>query len=475
MTITTRDLRILRAAEARMMEQEARVERIRALAFDRQLAVMDDTARLKAVLCTRRSGKSMTVGLATCLAMENNPGASCLVIGLTRESIKRIYWKDVLHVINDAARLGYTFNRSELSMRAPNGAVCYFVGVDTSEDEKRKILGQKFAEVWCDEAGEYRINLGELVYQTLKPAVSDYRGCIGLAGTPDDFLGPADDPYLFYAVTRDGYDTDGDKRHGGWSPHRWSAFDNPHMAETHGRELDEIERLRPEFKRTTKYLTHYLGKWPNVSDQLVYKYSDKANGIDQAPECTEFVIACDLGLRDATSFVVLGWRKHDPNLYVLHASKKTGMHFGEVTDQIKTLKGSYRTERVVIDGANAQGVDHMRRVYGLPMEPAEKHGKPTYIGMMNTDIQMGRIQVVRSTCEPLITEWRSLEWDRRDPRKEDAAGENHCADAALYGWRKARNYLWTPETPKVDPHSEEAFDRHMLRNAGKPAKRRHML
>src|SRR5687767_10249922 len=108
-------------------------------------------------------------------------------------------------------------------MRTPNKTVCYFVGADTSEDEKRKLLGQKFKKAWCDESGEYRINLRDLVYQTLKPAVSDYRGQIGLTGTPDDFLGPADEPYLFYAVTRDGYDPKTDKHDSGWSVHRWSA------------------------------------------------------------------------------------------------------------------------------------------------------------------------------------------------------------------------------------------------------------
>jgi hypothetical protein len=193
-----------------------------------------------------------------------------------------------------------------------------------------KILGQKFAKVWADEAGEYRIDLRDLVYQTLKPAVSDYRGSIGLTGTPDDFLGPVDEPYLFYAVTRDEYDPADDKRDGGWSTHRWSAFDNPYMAAAHRRELDDIEEKRPAFKLTTQYLTHYLGKWPSVSDRLVYKYAPARNDIAQAPECASFVVACDLGFNDATAFVVLGWRPHDANLYVLRAAKLTELDFDQV-------------------------------------------------------------------------------------------------------------------------------------------------
>jgi hypothetical protein len=475
--LTYRELRILRAADAAERERSGRIARIRALAFDKQLAVMDDPSPLISILCTRRSGKSMTVGLDTCESMEENPGASHLIVGLTRESIKRIYWKDVLHHINDAAALGYEFNRSELSMRAPNGAVCYFVGVDTSEDEKRKILGQKFAKAWADEAGEYKIDLADLVYQTLKPAVSDYRGQIGLAGTPGEFLGSVEDPQLFYAVTRDGYDSATDPQHGGWSTHRWSAFDNPHQAAIHAEQLDEIEKQRPEFKNTTKYLTHYLGKWPSVSDKLVYKFDAARNTIDAAPTCTSFVVACDLGFNDATSFVVLGWCAHDPNLYILSATKKTEMDFDEVATEIKRLRATYANARLVIDGANKQGVEHMRRVYSLPLEAAEKHAKYDYVRMMNTDLQMKRVRVVKSECSALTSEWLSLEWDRRSRvPKEDEGVDNHCADAALYGWRLARHYLAEPEKPsKPSRNSEEAFEADILRRARPPQRKRGLL
>jgi hypothetical protein len=367
------------------------------------------------------------------------------------------------------------FNRTELSMTFPNGSECYFLGVDAKEDEKRKILGQKYSLVIVDESSEYRIDLRELVYQTLKPATNDYRGTVVMVGTAGEYLGPLDRPYLFYAITRDEYDTGNDRLDGGWSTHRWTTFDNPHMREQHAEDIADIEANRPAFKNTTAWLTHYEARWPSVSDQLVYKFRDVVNGIDVAPECTEFIISCDLGLRDATSFVVAGWRKHDPNLYVVSATKQTGLDFGEVSSELHRLKAVFHSDRIVVDGANQQGVEHMRRVYHLPLTNAEKHGKPTYIGMMNTDLQMGRIQVVRSACAPLINEWRSHEWDKRDPRKESESSENHCADAALYGWRLARNYLATPEKPKLDPHSEEAFDRAMLRNVGKPKRRPNML
>lgn len=477
--LTYRDLRILRAADAAQREIEATRARVMDLLFDEQRAFIEDPCKFKGAICTRRAGKTMAAGAYLLLEMLSRPRTSCLVVCLTRDNAKRIYWKDVLFDLRDRLGLEIKFNYSELSMTLPNGSVCYFLGVDAKEDEKRKILGQKYSLVIIDESSEYRIDLRELVYQTLKPCVNDYRGTICMVGTAGEFLGPVDDPYLWYAITRDGYDPENDANDGGWSIHRWTTLDNPHQREQHLEDLAEIEQKRPAFKKTTAYLTHYLARWPSISDKLVYKYDAAENDIAEAPNCTSFVVSCDLGFNDATSFVVQGWRSHDPNLYTLSAAKKTELDFDQVSAELKRLRGVYSGARIVIDGANKQGVEHMRRIYTLPLEAAEKNAKYDYVRMMNTDLQMGRIKVVADACKPLINEWRSLEWDKRNPRIETDGVANHCADAALYGWRLARHYLAQPEPPKPPAvNSEEAFDAEMMRRPGagqSSARRRGLL
>jgi hypothetical protein len=88
---------------------------------------------------------------------------SCLYIGLTRESAKRIMWKDILKDINRQRTLGIQFNESELSAKFPNGSVIYLVGADSNEDERQKLLGQKFVLVVIDEAQAFGIDLRQLV------------------------------------------------------------------------------------------------------------------------------------------------------------------------------------------------------------------------------------------------------------------------------------------------------------------------
>jgi hypothetical protein len=119
-------------------------------AFPAQSAFIADQAKLKVVLCTRRSGKSYGAGLYLYQEAYETPGASCLYIALTRDSAKKIMWKDVLKPINRRLGLGAHFNETELTATLPNGSVVYVLGVDSSEEEKQKLLGQKYKLVVID-------------------------------------------------------------------------------------------------------------------------------------------------------------------------------------------------------------------------------------------------------------------------------------------------------------------------------------
>ncbi len=125
--------------------------------FAQQRAFIEDPAKLKWALCTRRAAKSYSDGLALAKAALERPDVSCLYIGLTRESAKRIMWKDVLKDINRRHKLAIRFNESELSARFPNGSVIDLVGADSNEDERQKLLGQKFVLVVIDEPQAFGI------------------------------------------------------------------------------------------------------------------------------------------------------------------------------------------------------------------------------------------------------------------------------------------------------------------------------
>ena len=152
--------------------------------FKVQQDFISHPARLKALFCTRRFGKSYTGGLYLVKEAYENPGVSCVYVALTRESASRIMIKDVLKPINKRFKLGMKFNKTTLTCTLPNGSVIYLGGADNTEDEMDKLLGQKYKLGIVDESASYTIDLRKLIYGALKPAMADLNGTIVMLGTP---------------------------------------------------------------------------------------------------------------------------------------------------------------------------------------------------------------------------------------------------------------------------------------------------
>jgi PBSX family phage terminase large subunit len=420
------------------MKRQANVVPWLSTSFPQQTAFIQDPARLKAALCTRRAGKSFGVGEYACRVCHENPNSSVLIVGLTRESIKRIYIRDVLSVINRNYKLNAEFNKTELSMNFPNGSVLYLVGADSDESEMLKLLGQKFRLVIIDEASMYtNIDQHELVYAILKPAVSDYRGTIAMIGTPSNYLNS-----LFYDITTGAEP--------GWSVHKWSALDNPHVRENVLEDMTTLKQVHPGIEETPRFKQHYLGEWYVDQDALVYKYAAARNSADSLPyhNVYHYVLGVDLGYEDATAFVLGAYSFHDPNLYIVACEKKSKLLVTDVANIIRDYQARYDIGTIVIDGAAKQAVEEIKQRYALPIIATEKTHKRDFIELMNTDFRTGKIKVLPS-CDALIEEWNNLVWDDKQRKAgnwvEHAGCDNHAADAALYMWRWAYNYTAQPK------------------------------
>jgi len=417
--------------------------------FPEQTAFIQDPARLKAALCTRRAGKSYGMGEYACMTCMQHPNSSVLIVGLTRESIKRIYIKDVLTVINREYKLGAEFNKTELSMNFPNGSVLYMVGANSDEEEMLKLLGQKFRLVIIDESSMYdNIDQRELVYGVIKPALADYKGTLAMIGTPSNFTNS-----LFYDITTG--------QENGWSVHKWSSLDNPHVRENMQEEINFMMEHHPGIETTPRFRQHYLGEWYVDKSALVYKYDPRINDIPHLPydHVYNYVLGVDLGYDDATSFVVGAYSFHDPHLYIVSAEKQSGMLLTDVAEKIKYLQAKYNLTNIVVDGAAKQSVEEIKQRYQIPMINAEKQHKRDFIELMNTDLRTGKIKVGPG-CDALKEEWQYLIWDEKQRKVgnwvENSSCDNHAADAALYMWRWSYNYVSTPlPAPKTE---EEKLD-----------------
>lgn len=411
-------------------------------AFKEQRKFMSDQAKLKCLFCTRRAAKSYTAGLYMVLTCLQNPGVNCLFVGLTRQSAKDIILKDILKVIDQQHDLNIDFNKSSLECTFPNGSVIRITGVDASEDEMNKLLGKKYKLVCVDEGSLYTINLRHMIYDILGPAMADQEGTICLFGTSSNFT-----QGLFFDITNG--------KEQGWSVHRWSAHQNPYI--NWQKQLDDIKANRPLYMETPQFRQWYLNEWVIETDKLVYKFNADRNLFKERPYAGakgwHYVLGVDTGWEDDNAFVLGAYHDHDPIFYVLEVFKKNHMYFDHDDPSLsvlKTIQGyasdpRYPGLRVIIDGANKQGVETMRMRSDILFEYAEKQGKVDHIEILNGDLVQAKVKM-HETCRELIDEMMTLVWKTEGdkivyPKKEHPSLPNHLCDAMLYGWYNGYHFL----------------------------------
>lgn len=413
--------------------------------FKHQLDFIKDPARMKAALCTRRAGKSYGMGVLAVDTAQETPGCKVVIIGKTRESIRDIYFNDIMAVLKSRYSIEWELNKTEMTFTLKNGSQIKFMGADADEDQMNKLLGQKFKLAIVDEASMYaNIDLRNLCYGILRPALADLRGCLVLIGTPSDYLNS-----LYFDITTG--------QEPGWSVHKWTAHDNPHMTKQIEEEEAFMASINPRYKEATLYRQHNLGEWVVNLSSRVYKY-DKVHNAKQVTLNRQYqhVLGVDLGYEDDTAFVIGAWSHYDTTMHIIHAESAPGLDLDQVEIRMKQLQHRYNVGVTTIDGASKQGVETIAKRFQMGLHRADKNGKKDFIELMNTDFLMGRINVFHDNCAPLVKEWENLIWDEKAREKGDwkeaRSCPNHAADAALYMWRWCYNYA---QIPKIAPPTEE--------------------
>ena len=141
------------------------------------------------------------------------------------------------------------------------------------------------------------------------------------------------------------------------------------------------------------------------------------------------------------------------------------MTFDQVVQKIQEFlnDSERRPAKVIIDGANKQGVESMRARSSIPFEYADKQGKVDFIEMLNGDFVQGKIKI-HASCSALISEVKALIWQTdgdviKIPKKEEPRLPNHLCDAMLYAWRNGYHYHSEPEPKKVVIGSREWYEK----------------
>jgi len=434
-----------------------------------------DKSKLKALYCTRRSAKSYTAGLYLVKTALEQPGTSSVYIGLTRDSAKRIVWTDVFKAILHKYNISVKFNETELTITFPNKSIIYILGVDDSEAEKDKLLGKKYALAVIDEAASYSIDLHNLIYKILKPALSDLRGTLCMIGTPDNKKDG-----IFYELTRDASVSPPSKvERNGWKVFAWTAYDNPYMKDAWNETIMDLKRVDPLVEEQPWFQQHYLARWVIEDSNKIYRYTGDRNAWNgQLPDYGwkpwQYTLGIDLGFNDATAFALLAWHENDPNVYIVRAEKWRHLTITDTANNIREWEGEYPISYYIVDGANKQAVEEIVRHHSIPLVAADKHDKASFIRIMNSAFISGKIKVYNKGCSQLLEEYDKAVWNKRALEKgiykEDTSYHPDIADAALYAYRFTYGYASTPPAP--DQVFKNDIEREMAEMNSRFAKER---
>lgn len=426
--------------------------------FRQQLDLINHPSKRKAACCSRRAGKSVTAAAYLLLTMHRNPGSICVYLALTRKSAKRILWP-VLKNLAKKHKFPLEFKDGELIVEHANGSQLVLMGAN-DEGTAENLRGSPYHLVVLDEVASFRGHIDQMIEEIIEPALVDYDGDLLLIGTPS-----SDFTSLFYYATTgknkpeadDSDDADDLKYE--WAAFKWTMFDNPYLKGA----ADYVRRLKKKKKwadDNPKLLREYYGLWAKSSDELVYRYNPLKNMYVVCPKVEEYVLGIDLGFNDSTAFIVWGYNRAYPDLYLMYSHKQSGLTPSQIGAHIDGLRGEYDFTAIVCDegGLGKSIAEEFRTRFGVPVKAAEKTQKRAFIELMNGDLIDGKIKIPEHGADgkdhPLAIEWGELLWDR-SRKLENPTCENHLADAALYSWREARHYLFETEAPPIETNSPE--------------------
>jgi hypothetical protein len=339
--------------------------------------------------------------------------------------------------LNQKFKLKLKFKENTGDVVLQNGSKIILRGADDKR-QIEKLRGPKYPIAVIDEAQGFPWFLKDLIEDILEPAVLDYDGQIVVTGTPNSAcVGP------FYSITTNQV---GFK---GWSTHKWTLRDNPHLPNVEG----WLERKRTQKnwdEHHPTYRREYCGDWIRDSNTLVYKFTEDLNLEERFEpgeiEDWEWVLGIDLGYNDPTAFVTVAYSQMAGRVCVVESFKESELIPSAVAARVDELMERFPYTRIVADtGGFGKGyAEEMKQRFSIPILPAKKQEKVAFIELMNGDLQSGSLTIANEDNKQLVDEIKLLQWDEdrltRGKFIVDRNFADHLCDALLYAWRECRHH-----------------------------------
>lgn len=409
--------------------------------FPQQNAFIKDPARYIAAQCSRRAGKSNGLAYRYFITMEKYPKSTCIYLALTRDSARNIMW-DVLKEIDDKYKLNCVFKESTLTMTHPNGSKLMLYGADMA-NFIRRLKGQKSPGIGIDESQDFGTHLESLINDVLTPMLVDYKDSwLAIVGTP----GPVPQG-RYFETTHNGMF--------GYSVHKWTLLDNPHIPEAEKFIADLIEKNRWEPNHPT-LMREWYNQWVLDVDSLWIRYKADTNHYIELPTHVKkwnYILGIDIGFKDADALAVLAWSEEDPNTYLVEEVITAKQDITSLIEQILSVSKRYDLYKMVIDqgGLGLKIAEEIRRRHAIPVEAADKKQKAENVAVLNDELRLGKFKAKSGSRFAQDSYLIQIDWIKSTPDKIVIKKEPHSdiIDAVLYAHKES--YAFTHQKPKEKP------------------------
>lgn len=372
-----------------------------------QLAIADDKARFKVIVCGRRFGKT-TYAVNTLIEEALlTPNGLFFYVAPTYRQAKMIAWEMLTKATQKLPKqLVHKVHESELYVLIGNGSKVCIKGGDNPDS----LRGVGLNGCVLDEYADMDETLFEKV---IRPSLSDKKGWCTFIGTPKGFN------HFYYLFTKAQTLPD-------WKAFHFTVYDSPVI------QADEIEKIKAGIPEDT-FAQEYLGDF-RKHEGLVYKEFDRIRHIftEKPDSFSEVIAGVDFGFTNPAAIVSIG-RDADNHFWVVDEWYKNGKTNPEIVVVAKNLQKTHGINVFYPDAAEPDRIKEMDDA-GL------------YTREVNKDISSGidRVRELLKTnrlhiaahCVNLI---RELEAYRYPPKrqgnneKEDPVKENdHALDALRY-------------------------------------------
>ena len=484
--MSSRDQLVLQEVVARAQQRLAVadiVKAIRAELFDKQLAVIDDTSKLVAPICSRRAGKTNIWPRAATICALERPRSLIRIWAVSLLRAKQLVWDELIR-LHQRHKLEVKYNETTHTMKFPNGSEIRLLGADKLKEAEKK-RGDKTAMEIIIESQLFGGYLEKIVDDIAGPGLADLDGTFYCEGTP----GPVCAGH-WYSISggndtasrwiSPGRSVQGSQVGGGWSCHRWTLLDNPYPS---GKEHwhNWLTRKKAAMRwadDNPTYLREYLGKWVNDYDALFYAFDPVRNTFlptEREPWGPGWMhtLGWDLGFRDDMALVVWGFHPLLPDLYEAFSWKKPEVRSASVVidEIVKLEQRKFNIIKMVADtgGGGKMYVEDVMKRFPYSFEPAQKQHKYDHVRLLNDDLRTGFVKLAQGS--PYALEMAELpkapdeEDDSKEAKapKEHPAFANHCCDAGLYAYRGSMHYLHQEGAKPVKPGTAEHYAREEAR------------